>query len=260
MAKWMRYRNGTETGFGTLDGDVITEYTGDMFDAPTETGATLALADVEVLAPSEPSKMVGLWNNFHAAATKNEWSIPEHPLYFIKPSTCFLEPGGAIVIPKDYAGRVIYEGEIGVVIGKRCTQVSIDDAAEYVFGYTCVNDVTALTILHEDESFPQWTRSKSFDTFGPFGPVIETDVDPADLTIQTILKGRTRQDYPVSDMIFSPLELVSRISHDMTLLPGDVITCGTSLGALPMKPGAKVDVQIEGIGTLSNVVEAAPTI
>ncbi len=123
---------------------------------------------------------------------------------------------------------------------------------DFVLGYTCVNDATALPIIFEDPSFPQWSRAKSFDTFTPFGPVIATDLDPESLQVTAQLYGEVRQDYPVSDMFFSPLELVQRISRGMTLLPGDIITCGTSLGALPMEPGSTVEIHIDGIGTLSN--------
>ncbi len=118
--------------------------------------------------------------------------------------------------------------------------------------------MTAVQLIEEDPSFPQWCRAKSFDTFGPFGPVIATDLEPESLQVTTKLQGRVRQDYPVSDMFFTPFELVQRISRDMTLVPGDVIACGTSSGALPMKPGGTVEVHIEGIGTLSNTFAAAP--
>ena len=150
---------------------------------------------------------------------------------------------------------MVYEGELGVVIGRRCSGVSEEQAGEYIFGYTCINDVTALQLINQDPAFPQWTRAKSFDTFGPFGPTVAAGLDLAGLTVKTLLNGRERQNYPVSDMIFAPEVLVSRISHDMTLSPGDVIACGTSIGALPMKPGSTVEVVIEGIGTLRNTFE-----
>ncbi len=124
-----------------------------------------------------------------------------------------------------------------------------------MFGYTCVNDVTAFELINKDASFAQWTRAKSFDTFGPFGPVAATDLDPMQLSIKTIVNGDERQNYPVSDMIFPPFRLISMISQDMTLYPGDVITCGTSIGAGSLKPGSTVVVEIEGIGRLSNRFE-----
>jgi 2-keto-4-pentenoate hydratase/2-oxohepta-3-ene-1,7-dioic acid hydratase in catechol pathway len=150
---------------------------------------------------------------------------------------------------------VVYEGELGIVIGKRCTAVAVADAPGYIFGYTCINDVTAAEILNKDATFAQWSRAKSFDTFGVFGPVIATGLDPSALVVRTILNGQERQNYPVADMIFSPLQLVSLISQDMTLEAGDVIACGTSVGVGSMKPGSSVSIVIDGIGTLSNRYE-----
>ena len=197
---------------------------------------------------------MGLWNNFGTAAAKNGLDRPPEPLYFYKPASGILAPGGTIVRPESYDGKVIFEGELGIVIGKRCKDVSMAEVSDHVFGYTCVNDATALDIISEDPSFAQWSRAKSFDTFTPFGPVIATDLDLQSLQVTSQLNGKVLQDYPVSDMFLSPLELVHRIARGMTLLPGDIITCGTSLGALPMEPGSTVDIRIDGIGTLSNTL------
>ncbi len=146
------------------------------------------------------------------------------------------------------AGRVIFEGELGIVIGRQCKKVSQDEAEAAIFGYTCINDITSLDVLNADPSFPQWTRAKSFDGFGVVGPVIETDLSWQDLTVKTIVNGHERHSYPASDMILRPAEIVSCLSKDMTLNPGDLIACGTSLGARPIKPGMDVEVMIEGIG------------
>ena len=252
MTQWIRFKYNEDIKFGTLDGGTISVYAGDMFDGPSPTAESIPLASVEVLTPCLPTKIIGLWNNFGAAAAKNDLERPPEPLYFYKPSSGTLAPGGTIVRPESYEGRVIFEGELGVVIGKRCKNISLEEASDYVYGYTCVNDVTALDIISEDPSFAQWSRAKSFDTFTPFGPVIDTDLDPQSLQVTSRLNGKVRQDYPVNDMFFSPLELVQRISRGMMLLPGDIITCGTSLGAVPMKPGSTIEIHIEGIGTLSN--------
>jgi 2-keto-4-pentenoate hydratase/2-oxohepta-3-ene-1,7-dioic acid hydratase in catechol pathway len=150
---------------------------------------------------------------------------------------------------------VVYEAELGIVIGKRGRNISIDDAAQHVFGYTCVNDVTAVELLRSDDSFEQWTRAKNFDGFTPFGPWIETELDSAKAIVTAKVNGRERQNYPVSDMFFSPTELVCRLSRDMTLEAGDIISCGTSLGAMPWQNEAVVEVSIEGIGTLSNTMK-----
>jgi 2-keto-4-pentenoate hydratase/2-oxohepta-3-ene-1,7-dioic acid hydratase in catechol pathway len=255
MTHWIRCLYEKAELFGVLEGGQITIFTGDMFDDPQPTDRTLGLDEVIILPPTRPTKMIGLWNNFNAAAENNGWAIPEQPLFFIKPPSCFLASGGVIRRPASYAGRVVYEGELGIVIGRTCSGVTEEQASDFIFGYTCVNDVTALQLINLDPAFPQWTKAKSFDTFGPFGPTVAAGLDPTGLTVKTLLNGRERQSYPVSDMIFPPEVLVSRISHDMTLCPGDVIACGTSLGVLPMKPGSTVEVVIEGIGTLQNTLE-----
>ena len=252
MTQWIRVKHNGDIKFGTLDDGQISVHTGEMFDAPSPTSESIPLASVEVLTPCLPTKIIGLWNNFGAVATKNGLDRPTEPLYFYKPPSGILAPGGTILRPESYDDRVIFEGELGVVIGKLCKNVSAEEVDDYVLGYTCVNDATALPIIFEDPSFPQWSRAKSFDTFTPFGPVIATDLDPQSLQVTAQLNGKIRQDYPVSDMFFSPLELVQRIARGMTLLPGDIITCGTSLGALPMKPGSTIEIHIDGIGTLSN--------
>ncbi|MDH5188947.1 MAG: fumarylacetoacetate hydrolase family protein [Rhodospirillaceae bacterium] len=255
MTQWLRFSHKNSTSIGTLDGDVITVYSGDMFNAPTPTDEKVNLGDVAVLTPCDPSKIVALWNNSRALAEKQELTKPEHPLFFIKTPNTHLPTGQAIKQPATYDGRVIYEAELGVVIGKECSNVTVEDAGNFVFGYTCVNDVTALSLLHADPSFPQWARAKNFDTFGVYGPVIDTDVDTSKLTIRAELNGRERQNYTTDDMFYSPLEIVSLISQDMTLLPGDIIACGTGPGALPMKSGATIDIIIDPIGRLSNPFE-----
>jgi len=254
VALWLRFNKDNEVGFGTVENGTITIFEGDMFDGPSETGDRLALADVNILIPCIPSKMICLWNNFHSLAAKLEVPEPPEPLYLLKAPSAFLAHGETIQRPASYDGPVVYEGELGIVIGKRCSQVGEPDIADYIFGYTCINDVTAAKIIQKDPTFPQWARSKSYDTFGVFGPFTVTGIDPMDLSVKTVLNGQERQNYPVNDMIFPPNRLVSLISHDMTLMPGDVIACGTSLGVGSMKePTNDVEVTIEGIGTLKNV-------
>ena len=252
MTLWVRYSRDRAVGFGTLDGDRIAEHVGAMFEASAPTGRTLALAEVTLLTPSVPTKFIGLWNNFHAAAAKQGNAIPAEPLYFLKGANSFHPTAAPIRVPPRYDGRIVYEGELGIVIGRTLSDVDEADAEAGIFGYTCVNDVTALDLLTRDPSFAQWTRAKSFDTFGIFGPAIATGLDPATLTIRTLVNGRERQNYPASDMIFSPRQIVSLISRELTLEPGDIIACGTSLGAGPMRSGTQVEIVIEGIGTLRN--------
>jgi 2-keto-4-pentenoate hydratase/2-oxohepta-3-ene-1,7-dioic acid hydratase in catechol pathway len=255
---WARIELAGRTRIGMVDGETIRLHEGTLFDPGPVTGETVAVAEARWLTPTEPTKMVALWNNFRAAAEKNGWAIPAEPLTFLKAPNSYAAHGEPIRVPRSYEGRVAYEGELGIVIGKTCQAVSVAEAADHIFGYTCVNDVTALELLNRDPSFPQWTRAKNFDTFGVFGPVVATGLDPLTLTVRTLVNGRERQNYPITDMIFPPAELVSRISQDMTLVPGDVIACGTSLGVLPMKPGTVVEVAIDGIGALRNVFGGQP--
>jgi len=253
MTQWIRFERQGHTEFGTLADGKIAVHSGDMFAGAKPTGESVKLADVKVLAPCEPSKMVCLWNNFHQLAAKNSFLVPDEPLYFLKAPNAYCAAGTPIERPKSYSGRIVYEGELGVVIGKKCSMVSEADAANYIFGYTCVNDVTAVDLLKKNPTFDQWVRAKSFDTFGPFGPVIATGVDPMKLNIRTILNNKEVQNYPVSDMFFPPAKLVALVSRDMTLMPGDIISCGTSLGAGPMPEASNViDVVIDGVGSLRN--------
>ena len=253
--RWLRFTHEGRSAFGMLDGEGIVEFDGEMFDSPAATGRRYELARVKLLPPTQPTKMIGLWNNFGALGKKLELEIPPEPLYFIKTPNSLLAGGEVIRKPRFYDGRVVFEAELGIVIGRRCSGVDEAEAAACIFGYTCVNDVTAVDVLNADPSFAQWTRAKSFDTFGVLGPVVATGIDPDTLTIRAVLDGEERQNYPASDMLIKPARLVSAISRDMTLMPGDVIACGTSVGAGKMKPGSTIEVAIDGIGTLTNRFE-----
>ena len=263
MIQWLRYSHQGNTGFGTLDGAfnapgaAIRVHTGNLFSGSKPSGQTLALADVTLLAPCIPTKMPALWNNFYERATKENIALPPDPLYFLKGNNAFCAHGSVIKKPAHFDGKVVFEGELGIVIGKRMSNVSEADAPNYIFGYTCVNDVTAADILRMNPTFEQWVRSKSFDTFCPIGPVITTGIDPMGLRVRSILTQpdgtvQERQNYPVADMIFPPAKLASLISRDMTLEPGDIIACGTSVGAGAMKPGSVIRIKIDEVGMLEN--------
>ena len=252
MKSWARFEQGGNQYFGVIEGEFATVYTGDMFGLAHKSDLRFSLQEITWLIPCVPTKLIAIWNNFHALAVKNNFAIPADPLYFIKTPNSYNAHLQPIPAPVGYSGRVVYEGELGVVIGKRCKNVSLDDAAGYIFGYTCINDVTASEIIYQDASFQQWVRAKSFDGFGVFGPVIAQGIDPLTLNVRTLIGGKERQNFPVADMIFKPAELVSKISQEMTLMPGDVIACGTSLGVGVLKPGSEVQVVIEGIGILKN--------
>ena len=255
MPLWARVIHKGRECFGTVDGETILLYEGDMLADPRPTRQSIPLNAARLLTPTNPSKIVALVDNYRALVTKLNHAVPAEPLYFLKANSSFVAGGDTIRAPRSYAGKVVYEGELGIVIGKRCAAVSETDAASCIFGYTCINDVTAVDILNKDPGFAQWTRAKSFDTFGVFGPVIATDVDPAKLIVKTILNGQERQNYPLSDVIFEPVRLVSLISQDMTLEAGDVVACGTSVGVGSMKPGSTVSIVIDGIGALTNRFE-----
>lgn len=256
MAKWLRFVHNGASKFGTLEHEVIHVHIGSMFDNPSPNGEKLLMSDVIISTPTVPTTFIALWNNYHALAAKLNSAIPTEPLYLIKAASSILAHGKVILAPKHYSGKVVFEGELGIVIGREIFDVSEDQAIEAIFGYTCINDVTAADIISRDATFAQWTRAKSFPTFGVFGPVIATDIDPAALHVRTLLDGVERQNYPCADMIFSPHKIVSLISRDLRLLPGDVIACGTSVGVGSMKPDATVEVIIDGIGTLKNTVHA----
>lgn len=255
MSLWVRYRVGDgSTGFGLLEGEHIAEYRGDMFGNPQPTGATLARSGCTLQSPCAPSKVIALWNNFRALAEKLGKQAPAHPLYLIKPPSSVIGHEEPIRRPAAYRGKIAFEGELGIVIGRRCVDLADADAGEAIFGYTCVNDVTASEVLNENPDFAQWCRSKGYDTFCCLGPVIATGFDRSSARVRTLLDGVERQNYPLADMIFSPEQLVSRISHDMTLVPGDVIACGTSVGVGSIRDGSTVEVRIDGIGSLVNTL------
>ena len=251
---WVRFTHAGTTGFGTLEGELVRACQGDMFDGPVATDVVHPLAEVQLLSPVLPTKVIALWNNFQALGEKLKLPVPAEPLYLIKSPNSYLAPGGIIRKPA-CEGKVVFEGELGIVIGTICKEVQEHRAMDHVLGYTCANDVTLADVLHRDASFPQWVRSKGFDTFCPFGPAVATGLDPGRLVVKTTLNGEIRQDYPISDMRFTVAQLVSAISQDMTLYPGDIILCGTSIGVGSMKPGSTVDVEIAGIGKLSNRFE-----
>lgn len=250
-AHWIRFAFDGVIGFGLLEGRRIRVHAGDLFDAPEPTGDVLDLDRVKVLTPTTPSKVIALWNNFVALGKKLDLPVPLEPLYLLKSPNSFANPGDLIREPR-CDGKVVFEGELGIVIGKTATSVREEEALDHVFGYTCANDVTVADILNRDASFPQWVRAKGFDTFCPMGPVVATGLDPSTLVVKTTLNGQLRQDYPIADMRFPVQRLVSLISADMTLFAGDVILCGTSVGVGSMKPGSEIEVEIAGIGTLSN--------
>ncbi len=227
---------------------------GEPYSSLKTTGQRHKLSDLKLLAPCLPSKIVALGLNYRSHAEEMKVRMPEEPLLFLKPATAVIGPEEDIVYPPS-SQRVDYEGELGVVIKNLTRRVSVQEALNHVLGYTCFNDVTARDLQSKDK---QWTRAKGFDTFAPIGPCIETELDPADAPLETRLNGELKQKTNTNDLIFAVPELVSFISHVMTLLPGDVIATGTASGIGPMQPGDTVEITIEPIGTLRNHV-VSPT-
>lgn len=243
--------------FGVVEGDadrpdslVLDVLVGHPFGEVQRSGRTLPLADVRLLPPMLPSKIVAVGRNYaaHAAELGNE--VPAVPLTFLKPSTSVVGPGEAIAYPS-FSEDVQHEAELAVVIGRMCREVPHARVPEVVLGYTCANDVTARDAQQREG---QWARAKGFDTSCPLGPWIETDLDPADLAVRCTVNGEVRQDGRTSQMIRSVADLVVHVSEAMTLLPGDVILTGTPAGVGPVQVGDEVAVSIEGIGTLVNRV------
>jgi 2-keto-4-pentenoate hydratase/2-oxohepta-3-ene-1,7-dioic acid hydratase in catechol pathway len=220
------------------------------FGQPRFTGRRWPLADVRLLAPILPSKVVCIGRNYaeHAAELGNE--VPENPIMFLKPSTSVIGPNAAIKLPPS-SSRVDYEGELALVIGTPCRDVPAERANSVLLGYTVANDVTARDQQRADG---QWTRAKGHDTFCPLGPWIETAIDPSDVRIRTELDGEVKQDSRTSLLIHPIGKLVEWITAVMTLLPGDVILTGTPAGVGPMRDGQSVSVTVDGIGTLTNPV------
>ena len=251
LQHWIRYSHHGHIGFGTLQEGRIRVFDGEMFGECRPTQAELPLEAVTPLRPCTPTKVIAMYNNFAPLVQKLQQRLPSEPQYLLKPSNTYLDPGATIPVPA-CDSRVIFEGELAVVIGRICKSVPEKEALSYVFGYTCANDVTAVDVLTRDPAFAHWARAKGFDGFCPFGPVIASGLDPAALRVRTLLNGQVRQDFPLSDMHFNVPKIVSSLSRDMTLHPGDLILCGTSLGVGVMRPASNIEIQIPGIGTLAN--------
>ncbi|MDI6602021.1 MAG: fumarylacetoacetate hydrolase family protein [Thermoanaerobacteraceae bacterium] len=237
--------------YGVVEGESVYSIEGDIFSKYHKTDTKRQLKNLKILTPIVITKAVCVGVNYKSHSEEMNHQLPSDPLLFIKPSSAVINPEEEIVRPAQ-STRVDYEGELAVVIGKRAKDVDLKDVDDYILGYTCGNDVTARDLQQKDG---QWTRAKSFDTFLPFGPFIETDLDPDDLSLRTYLNGKVVQESRTSNLIFKAKELVSFISHCMTLYPGDIIMTGTPSGIGPMGSGDVVEVEIEGIGILRNRVK-----
>jgi 2-keto-4-pentenoate hydratase/2-oxohepta-3-ene-1,7-dioic acid hydratase in catechol pathway len=250
----VRYSHQGEVGFGILEGETVAAISPHPFGDFQYTGQEHAGGEVRLLAPVLPSKVVCIGRNYaeHARELGNE--VPPSPVIFLKPSTSVIGPGDPIVRPEG-VGRVDFEGELAVIVGKLVRRLRPEDAIQAVLGFSCANDVTARDLQRADG---QWTRGKGFDTFCPLGPWIETDLDSSDLAVQTLVNGEVRQQARTSQLEHGVAELLAFISRAMTLLPGDVVLTGTPAGVGPLEVGDRVEVEVEGIGVLANEVVAEP--
>jgi 2-keto-4-pentenoate hydratase/2-oxohepta-3-ene-1,7-dioic acid hydratase in catechol pathway len=216
---------------------------------------TYDLDELQVLPPAVPSKIICVGLNYVDHARELDMELPDHPILFLKPPSAVIGDGGAIIYPPE-SRQVDHEAELAVVIGKRCKNVPVHRAEEVIMGYTCFNDVTARDLQKIDN---QWTRAKSFDTFGPIGPYIVEHIDLSNVSIRSRVNGKVRQDSNIANLIFNVPALIEFISHVMTLEKGDVIATGTPAGVGELHAGDTVEIEIEGIGTLTNQVIKAPT-
>jgi 2-keto-4-pentenoate hydratase/2-oxohepta-3-ene-1,7-dioic acid hydratase in catechol pathway len=246
----VRFRFSDRIATGVVEDDGVRPLQGTFFEEPVPTGEEVPLADVRLLAPVIPSKIVAVARNnpAHAAELGNE--VPTHPMLFFKPATSVIGPGDPIPIPEG-SDRVDHEAELAAVIGRLCRRVTEEDAPKYVLGYTCANDVTARDWQQADG---QWARAKGSDGFCPLGPWIETELDASDAAVVARVNGDERQRGRTSDFVFSPAALISFISRSITLLPGDVVLTGTPSGVGPLAPGDRVEIEVEGLGILENTV------
>lgn len=252
MDRYVRFEAPEGKRWGKFEDGRIVEITKNPSFGAEETDRRFEPSGVKLLPPVEPTKIVCVGLNYRAHVDESQSAdkVPEEPVLFMKPTSALLGPGGKIEYPEQ-SQRVDYEAELGVIIGRECTKVAEVEAEDYIYGYSCCNDITARDLQKKDG---QWTRGKGFNTFCPVGPWLVTGIDYSDLKIESFLNGDLRQSGRTSMMIFSVPFLIAFISKVMTLYPGDLILTGTPSGIGPMKPGDRVEVRIEGIGSLVNDV------
>ena len=252
--KILRYELGGQAEYGVLDEDgSVLELAGSPFDGPRAGARVAGLGDVRVLAPVVPSKIICVGLNYVSHIAESGAATPPFPMLFMKPPTAVIAQGEAIVYPTH--GKVVhYEAELTAVIGREARRVSVEAALDYVLGYTCGNDVSERVIQAGEMKMGAMLVGKGFDTFCPLGPVIATDLDSTDVDVKARVNGETKQDSNTSDLLFSVAYLVSYISQSTTLLPGDVILTGTPGGVGPIAAGDTVEIELSGVGVLSNPV------
>lgn len=252
MDTFIRFEKDGQLYFGKKEDDSVRVLESPYWVEVKETGTVYALDSVRVVCPVQPTKIICVGLNYHKHVSHSQSAVeaPKNPMLFMKPPSSLIGPGEEIIYP-DNCDRVDYEAELAVVMGKRCRKIAPEQVAEHIFGYTCLNDVTARHIQKADG---QWTRGKGFDTFCPIGPHIVTGIDVSDVSVEAYLNGKKKQSGRTSEMIFPISELISFITSAMTLEPGDVISTGTPEGIDPMQMGDTIEVRVEKIGSLVNTV------
>jgi 2-keto-4-pentenoate hydratase/2-oxohepta-3-ene-1,7-dioic acid hydratase in catechol pathway len=248
VTRYVRYASGSDVSWGILEGETIRQLDGDLFGSPTPTGRSVRLADVRLLPPVQPSKVIAVGRNFRSHL--GDRPAPPEPGLFAKYPTSVIGPNDTIVLPPD-SKNAHYEGELVLVIGKRAKNVTREQALEYVFGVTAGNDVSERDWQDGDL---QWFRAKATDTFAPIGPVIARGLDPDNLLIQTRVNGEVRQSERSADLLFDVADIISYTSRYVTLMPGDVIFTGTPQTTRALSPGDIVEIEVEGVGVLRNRV------
>jgi len=250
--KLCRFDHKGKTGCGRIQSGVVEVFRGELLGVREPAGITLPLAEVRLLAPLLPGKIIGIGRNYAAHARELGNAPPDQePMIFLKPPSAVISPGDTILLPAA-SKRVDHEAELGVIIGRTARHIPAEeDPLQYVLGYSCVNDVTARDLQKKDVQF---TRGKGFDTFCPFGPVIETELDPTNVMVAGRVNGVLRQQARTSDMIFPVRQLIRFLAGIMTLMPGDLIATGTPSGVGQLASGDVVEVEVEGVGVLSNPV------
>ncbi len=251
MTHFVRYEHDGRTRYGRLEGERIAELAGHPFAGAELTGASVAAPDVRLLVPCQPSKIFAVGRNYRSHLGTRP--APTQPELFWKPVSALLDPGGAIVLPPE-ASNVHFEGELVLVIGRRSKNLTLDQARHAIFGVTCGNDVSEREWQAGPNKDLQWWRAKGADTFAPCGPAVVTGLDPDRLALRTRVNGETLQEQTTADLLFDCAAVVSFASRFVTLEPGDLVYTGTPGNTRALKPGDIVEVEIEGVGVLSNRV------
>ena len=248
--KYVRIQQGERARWGVLKGETVFTLEKDPYEGVSYDGDSVSLADCSLLAPCEPTKIILVGKNYYDHAVEMNEGVPEYPILFMKGPNAVNRPDGEIHTP-DFVKRLDYEGELAIVIGKRAKNLTLENAREYILGFTCLNDVTARDVQKGDG---QWTRGKAMDGFAPIGPWITDETDGEDLKLETRLNGKTVQSSQTSMLMTKIPEMLAFITASMTLEPGDGVSTGTPAGIGPMQSGDVVEVEIESVGILRNHV------